>query len=216
MPVITIARQFGAGGETVGQIVAQKLGANLLDRAILAEVGNRLQMSDSEVEARDEQPEGFLNQLLKALGSSGVDLGPPGEVPAWTPPYSDPTFDSTKAVLALTQQVIREAAATGNAVIVGRGAAYLLPHETGYLHVFLVAPEKSRVAFAKEHFGVSEEEARKKVKQNDANRGAYIRQVYGHDWQHPVHYDLVLNTGSMGIETAADLLVTAASVPRSV
>ena len=209
MPVITIARQFGAGGEAVGQMVAQRLGANLLDRGIMDEVARRLDIPTAEVEARDEHPEGFLNQLLTALGSASLDVGGPGEVAAWNPPYADPAFDSSKAVLALTKQVILEAAHTGNAVIVGRGAAYVLREEPGVLNVFLQAPTAFRLAYVQQLFGVGEDEARRRLKQTDANRGAYIRQVYGHDWQGPAHYDVVVDTARLGFEGAAEVIVAA-------
>ncbi len=210
MPVITIGRQFGAGGESVGQIVAQRLGADLVDKQIFEEVARRLELPQAEVEKLEEQPGSFLNRILVALGSASVEFAAPPEAAAWTPPYSDPVFDTRKAVLHLTQVVIREAARSENVVIVGRGSAYILHDHPNAVHAFLRASETVRVKALMEMFGWGPDEARKRMKQTDANRAAYIRQVYNHDWTHPSHFHLVLDTGRLGYERAADVILAAA------
>src|SRR2546423_4833833 len=127
MPVITIQRQYGAGGETIGAMVAQRLGAELVDRKIFEEVAVRLELTHDEVEKHEEAAGSFLSRVLQALGGASVEFAAPPEAAAWTPPYSDPAFDTRKAVLKVTQEVIREAARTGNAVIVGGSSGYVLP-----------------------------------------------------------------------------------------
>ena len=200
MPVITIGRQFGAGGATVGRMLADRLHADFLDSGIIDEVARRLQLPKEEVEAEDEQPGSLLARLLVALGSASTEPLIPAEAStAWTPPNAAPAFDTRKAVLQITQHVIQEAARGGNVVIVGRGGAYLLRDHPGALHLFLRASESTRVKTIMERFSItSEEEARKRLKQSDENWTAYIRQVYGHDRVHPAHYDLVIDTGRLG------------------
>ena len=209
MPVITIARQFGAGGTSVGQMAARQLKADLLDRQLIAEVARRLELPEEEVEAQDEQPGTFLNRLLIALGSASPVPTIPAAGAAWAPPYADPSFDPCRAVLEVTQQVIKEAARGGNVVIIGRGGAYILRDLEGALHVFLRAAEGTRLKTLMERFGLAEDEARRRMKQTDANRTAYIRQVYGHHWTHPSHYDLVLDTGRLGYDVAASVILAA-------
>ena len=70
MPVITIGRQFGAGGSTVGEMLARKLKADLLGAQLIDEVAHRLELPKEEVEAADEQPGSLLSRLLNALGSA--------------------------------------------------------------------------------------------------------------------------------------------------
>jgi cytidylate kinase len=210
MPVITVGRTLGAGGETIAAMVAQRLGADLVDRKIFDEVVRRLDMPEDEVEKLEEAPGSLLNRVLQALGSASIEFAAPPEGSVWTPPYSDPTFDTSKAVLQITQEVIREAYRSGNAVIVGRGAGYVLLGETDVLHVLATGPREARIARVRELYGLSEEEARRKVKQTDANRGAHVKQVYGHDWLDPAHYHLVLNTDWLGYERCARLIVDAA------
>jgi cytidylate kinase len=210
MPVITIGREYGAGGEAVGQLVAARLGADYVDRKIFEEVARRLELPEAEVEAQDEAPDSLLTRILTSLGSASIEFSQPPEVAAWSPPYKDPAFDPRKAIVRLSQEIIREAARSGNAVIIGRGSAFLLRDQPGALHVFLRAAEPFRIETARGLFGFTEEEARKKLKQTDANRAAYIRQLYGHDWQHPAHYDLVIDSGRLGFEGAAEVVVAAA------
>ena len=210
MPVITIGRQFGAGGATVGRMLADRLKADFLDSRIIDEVARRLQLPKEEVEAEDEQPGSLLARLLVALGSASTEPLIPAETTAWTPPNADPTFDTRKAVLQITQHVIQEAARSGNVVIVGRGGAYLLRDLPGALHVFLRAPDAVRVKAVKDRLHItSDEEAKRRLKQTEENWTAYIRQVYGHDRTHPAHYDMVLDTGRLGYEATVEAILAA-------
>ena len=210
MPVVTIGRQFGSGGATVGRMLATELKADFLDSKIIDEVAHRLQLPKEEVEAEDEQPGSLLARLLVALGSASTEPLIPPEATAWNPPNAAPTFDTRKAVLQITQHVIEQAARTGNVVIVGRGGAYILRDFPGALHVFLRAAEAIRVKTVMARFNIaSEEEARRRLKHADENWTAYIKQVYGHDRNLPDHYDLVLDTGRLGYEAAVDVILTA-------
>jgi len=209
MPVITIGRQFGAGGTSVGEMLARKLHADLLESRIIDEVAHRLQLPKEEVEAEDEQPGSLLARLLVALGSASTEPLVPPEAAAWQPPNTDPAFDTRKAVLEITQHVIQEAARAGNVVIVGRGGAYILRDFPGALHVFLRAAEAVRVKTIMARFKISEEEARKRMKQTDENWTSYIKQVYGHDRNLAGHYDLVLDTGRLGYEATVAAILAA-------
>ena len=209
MPVITVGRQFGAGGATVGRMLADRLKADFLDSNIIDYVAHRLQLPKEEVEAEDEQPGSLLARLLVALGSASTEPLMPPEATAWNPPNAAPTFDTRKAVLQITQHVIEEAARAGNVVIVGRGGAYILRKFPGALHVFLRAAEDVRVK-------AIEEEARRRLKQTDENWTSYIKQIYGHDRNHPAHYDLVLDTGRLGYEATVEIILTALKVRQPI
>ena len=208
MPVITIGRQFGAGGSTVGGMLADRLHADLLEARIIDEVAHRLQLPKEEVEAEDESAGSLLSRLLVALGSASSEPLIPPEVTAWSPPNADPAFDTRRAVLQITQQVLREAARAGNVVIVGRGGAYLLSDFPGALHVFLGADTAVRVKTVMARFGISsEDEARHRIKHTDENWTAYIKQVYGHDRNLAGHYDMVLDTGRLGYDKTVEVIL---------
>lgn len=209
MPVITITGLYGAGRETIGAMVAEQLDAELLDREIFTEVSRRLDLPDEEVEAQEETPASLLDRVLVALGASSADFSQPPEA-AWAPPYEDVPYDTRKAVLRITQEVIREGARTGNAVIVGRGSAMVLADRMMTLHVFLHGPESERLASVCRTSNLNEAEARKVLRHTDENRGAYLKQVYGVDWRKPAHYQLLLDTSWLGWERAAKIIVLSA------
>jgi cytidylate kinase len=210
MPVITIARQFGAGGSTVAQTVARQLQADVLDRQLIVRVARRLEVPPAEVEAEDEQPTSYLTRLLTALGSAGVP-GIQGGAAAWIPPYEDPSNDLRVGVLELTRQVIKEAARGGNVIIIGRGAAHILRDVEQALHVFLRAAEPIRAQNLMARLAIDRAEAKRRLQQTDRDRAAYIRQVYGYSWTHPSNYHMVLDTGRLGHELTASVIIAAAS-----
>lgn len=209
MGVITIAREFGAGGEQVGRLVADRLGWKFLDRHLVSEVARQLALSEDFVDRHDERRASFLDRLLQQL--AGADFSSPQEPSIWTPPFQDPAFDPARAVLQLTQEAVRSAAAAGNCVIVGRGSTYILRGHEGVLSVFLRAKAEARLRLVKELFNLDDEAARKRIRETDANRAAYIREVYGHDWLNPHHYDMVLDSGVIGFAGAAAAIVAVAS-----
>ena len=131
----------------------------------------------------------------------------PGMGVGWSPPYPDPMFDPHKAIIELTEQVINEVAASGNVVIVGRGAGFVLHGRAGVFRVFLCAPEDVRVRVLMKRLGLGDAEIRRKMHETDANRAAYIHQLYKHDWCDPDEYDLIVNTGRIGYETTAEIIL---------
>jgi hypothetical protein len=191
-------------------MLARELHGDVLDSRIIDEAAHRLQLPKEEVEAEDEQPGSLLARLLLALGSASTEPLIPPEATAWTPPNAAPTFDTRKAVLAITQHVIEEAARGGNVVIVGRGGAYILRDFPGALHVFLRAAESVRIKTIMARFKIaSQDEARRRLKHTDENWTSYIKQVYGHDRNLPEHYDLVIDTGRLGYEATVETIIAA-------
>ncbi len=202
MSVVTIARQFGAGGSAVAATVAERLGAEVVDKSLIADVAARLGVESGDVEAEDEHPSRLVDRLVRAMSPMALEFGV-----AWDPPYVDPAFDPRKAVIELTRQVIREVAGRGNAVIVGRGGAFVLADMAEATHVYLCAPLEQRVATVMDRFGLAEADARRRVHETDANREAYAHQRVGADGGDPVHYDLVLNTSRLGYEACAETIL---------
>lgn len=211
MPVITITGLTGAGREQVGAIVAERLGAEFVDRKLYDEVSRRLDLPSDEVERQHESPSSLLDRVLHALGTASVEFAAPPEATAWNPPYGEVAFDTRKAVLKVTQEVILEAARSANAVIVGRGGPYVLRGVPDAVHVFVHGDVDARARIVQDMHGLSLEEAMRRVKSTDANRTAYVKQVYGEDWMRATHYDLVVDSARFGWEKTADLIVSAAN-----
>ena len=204
MPVVTISRQFGAGGSSVAALVAAGMGAEVVDRKLIDQVAAKLALEPSEVEEEEERPRTLFESLVRSFSTLEPGMGA-----GWTPPYPDPLFDPRKEIIALTEQMIREAAATGNVVIVGRGASFLLKDLPGVFRVFLWAPESVRIKTVMKRFSLAEAEATKRTHETDANRAAYNRQLYGHNWSDPESFDLTVSTGRVGYEATAQMILGA-------
>jgi len=204
MTVITISRQFGAGGSSVARIVSERLGADLVDGSVIGEVARRLQLPEPEVAGSDERPEALVDRLLGAFRHLAPGMSYP-----WRPPGSEEAVDPRLAIVNLTQELIREAARAGDVVVVGRGGAFLLKAHPNALHVSLRAAEEARRETIQGRLMVNARTAQRRMRTVDAERAAYIRQLYGTDWQDSAHYHLVIDTGRLGYERAADVILAA-------
>jgi cytidylate kinase len=205
MPIVTISRQYGGGGSSVAALVAADLGAEVVDKKLIEEVASRLSILPSEVEAEAEHPRGLLDRLVRSFATIEPSMGA-----GWTPPYADPLFDPRPEIIKLTEDVVREVAASGNVVIVGRGAGFVLRDHPDVFRAFLRAPEDVRVRRLMDRLSLTEPETRRKMHETDSNRAAYIRQLYGRDWSDPDEYDLVINTGRVSYTAAADMILRGA------
>jgi CMP/dCMP kinase len=204
MPVVTISRQYGAGGSSVAALVAAGIGAEVLDKKLIEQIAAKLALQPSEVEEEEERPRTMFESLVRSFSTLEPGMGA-----GWTPPYPDPLFDPRKEIITLTEQLVREAAATGNTVIVGRGAGFILKDLAGVFRVFLWAPGEVRIRTLKERFGLSEADAAKKMHETDSNRAAYVHQLYGRHWTDPEGYDLTVNTNRIGYEATAGIILGA-------
>jgi cytidylate kinase len=205
MPIVTISREYGAGGSSVAGLVAVELKAEVVDKKLVEEVAARLSLRPSDVEAEIERPRGLLERLVRSFS-----VLEPGMGAGWQPPYPDPLYDPRKEMIGLTESVIKEVAAAANVVIVGRGASFVLHNRPGIFRVFLRAPDAVKVKTLMARLGLSEAETLRKMHETDSNRAAYIRQLYGHDWCDVSEYDLIVNTGRVSYETAAAMILDGA------
>ena len=210
MPIVTISRQYGAGGSSVAALVAADLGAEVVDKKLIEEVAVRLSMKTSDVEAEAERPRSLLERLVRSFSTLEPAMGA-----GWAPPYPDPLYDPRKEIINLTEQVIREVADAGNVVVVGRGAGFVLRDHPGVFRVFLRAPENVRTHRLMERLGLTEHETRRKMHETDSNRAAYSRQLYGRDWCDPDEYDIVINTDRISYAAAAEMILCGAREPAA-
>lgn len=201
--IITISRMFGSGGRDVAASVARQLGWSLLDNAVVDEVAARLGVSVSEISARDEQVPSLVERIASSMTLAAPEL---------SLPLADISLVELpeERLVAVTQRVIEEAVQQGNAVLVGRGAQCMLAERTDALHVFCYAPLAALVDYAIKHRGVSPATAEHEVTKTNRQREQYVRRHWGRDWRGLENYHLCIDTGRLGISTAAQLVVTAA------
>jgi cytidylate kinase len=197
--IITISRQYGSGGAEVARRVADRLGWRVVDNEFIERVAARAGLTPAEVAEREERAPGFLDRLAWALTAASAEMTlASGETLA---KIEEPQL------VRITESVVAEIAREGRAVLVGRGAAAVLQSQERTVHVLMVAPVPIRVERIAGRLGCTLEEARKQLHDTDARRARYHKEHYGRDWADPVNYHMVINTGFLGIEGTADIVV---------
>jgi len=201
MHVVTISATYGAGGAIVGPAVAERLGVPFVDRAIPVEVANDLGIPVDDAVSRDEKVKGWLGRMLAATAPLSAE---------WMvgPEHVRTALLSDVAVLRCTEGVIRKVCG-GGGVVLGRAAAIVLREHPGALHVRLDGDPERRVRQAMRMLGVDEHEARDALVRNDKARVAYVRHFYGADPASPEHYDLVLDSTRVPLDTCTEIILTA-------
>lgn len=204
MIVITISRQLGSGGRDIGRKVAEKLGITYLDNEIVSAAARMAGVSEEALSDADERRPTLLGQIADLLARypTAVELGIP--TVDIEPSMSQDTFRH------LIEDVIRDVASKGSAVIVGRGGQMILKDNPIVFPVHVYAPFEVRVKRVAEREHISRSEAEKAVRDADHHRSGYIRTYYKADWQDPNLYALMVNTGRLDIDTSVDLIVQAA------
>jgi cytidylate kinase len=187
-PLITISREAGANGTSLGRDVARKLGFELWDQELVHRVAEEKGAPEALFAAVDERARNRIQDLL-----AGILMGDVG---------------TETEYLASLGRVFHSIAEHGSAVIIGRGAHFVLgPNEA--LRVRVVAPleERTRVIAGTRRLG--EREARAEMERIDQERTLFNRHHYGRNVADPVFYDVIVNTGSFQLESAAEVVVAA-------
>lgn len=212
MPIITISRQFGALGKPIGLALAERFGAEFVDRGIVAAVAARSGIPESEAEGYDERLPSLWQRIAAALATSAPEIAMP-------PLPADVLAGAAihERMAAITRAVVEEVAQSDNAVIVGRGAAFILARHPGVLHVQLHAPLEARVRYLLTRveeipLDAKPDEAslRQLCASIDRARAGYIRRLFGRDWLDATSYGLSLDTGRFGVSGSVDLIEAAA------
>ena len=228
MPVITINGPIGSGSFEVGQMVAERLGIDYVDRMVLAQAARRIGSPMASLVEKEqriirfrERLGRFLQTMLERSAISGVGGEPyfghgTEMLPAET--YTEllgesPTSAQTvndKAFIEATSAVIHELASSGNVVIIGRGANMILADLPGALHVGMLAPLESRIEniMAREHY--TREEATKFVTELEEARIVFFRKFFRVNANDPELFHIILNGARIRPEVAAEMVVDAA------
>lgn len=196
--LITISREYGAGGSSVAQLVATELGWRLVDNQLVEEIARRAGVSTEEAELRVERGPTFVERVARAFSASTPETMTPGTV-------QPPELEDAR-IKEITEQVVAESAGN-HAVLVGRAAVAVIGRREGAFHVKLVASQEYRCGVIAARLGINPAEAERQVRDVDAHRAAYHRRWYQRDWTDPRLYHLVINTGWIGLERAARLIV---------
>jgi cytidylate kinase len=196
--LVTLSAAYGAGGSVVGPAVAQRLGVPFVDRAIASGMADRLGIPATAAERLDENVERGLDRILANVAPIAEFYGD-----------VDPAALHRSAHHEAAEQVIREIAASGRAVVLGRAGAVVLADDDRALHVRLDGPREARVEQAIAIEGVDRETAERRCKKVDRAREAYVKRYYNHDARDPALYDLVLDATRLGLEVCVETILAA-------
>jgi cytidylate kinase len=182
--VITIEREYGCGAAAIAAQLAAHLGWKLWDQLLTEEIARLAKVDHSAVRRCDERMDSRLHRLARSFWRGSYERN--------SAALGSQMFDAD-CMMEMMQETMNKIGQEGNAVIVGRGAPYLLRENPDAFHVFLYAPrsEKIRRTMAEGH---SEEEAAEQVDSVDRERIAYVKHYFNADWPTRSLYHLMLNT----------------------
>lgn len=187
--VITIARQYGSGGRTVGEMLANDLGIKYYDKEILKLASDESGINESLFEKADEK---LKSTRLFKIARNIYN----GEL---IPPESD-KFTSNDNLFNYQAKIIRKLAEEESCVIIGRCANYILRDMDHVLSVFVHAPEDFCFNEATKKLSLSNKEIEKFITKTDKRKAEYYKYYTGNEWTDARYYDLCLNCGKLGFE----------------
>jgi len=202
MGVITISRELGSRGTEIAHMVAEKLGYECLDRELIAAIAKEAGVEEVQVSDKEDK----VSARPRIVG------------PEMTAFFRRQQYASRRprealgdqAYLELVRKVIRERAERGDVVVLGRGGQMVLRDWPGALHVHITAPLEVRTARVAEERGISRQLAERLVRESDRRKRDYIRHFYNNaDWRNPRYYHLIIDTGRISPEVAAEIIIRA-------
>ena len=191
--IITISRQFGSGGRTVGRLVAEKLGIPFYDKELVDQISLESGFAPKFVEEHGEHAPGktVFSYAFAPQGVPGVMNG----------------MSTADFLWHIQCSTILQIADSGPCVIVGRNADYILKDRKDAVHVYVHADMEYRADRIVRLYGDSEKKPEVRLQEKDKRRSLHYQHYTGRTWGDCDNYDLCLNTGKVSVETAADLIV---------
>ena len=211
MPIITIRGNLGSGAPEVGRLVAEKLHIDYVDRQIIREISQRLDLEEQDVLAKEILPTGLRGRIAEYL-SQGYSVGDSAQsayLPFWQMPLDDASYKE-----ALTT-FVTELAQNQSFVIHGRGGQYILKNHPGALHISVVAPVEFRLKRVMQTMNLSESVAKQEMQRSDNSYREFMKKYFAAERGDLSNYDLVINTAQFGFENAASMITQALPLKKA-
>ena len=189
--VITIAREYGSGGHLLGEMLSRELGIRLYDKDLIRMAAQRSGMNEEYI-VRNEQsiPSFWLKCILSKNSEQPLEA----------------SLSSDDVLFVAESRIIQEIAERESCIIVGRCADYILKDYPKVIKIFCYSDVASAVERCIKEYGLKPENAEKEIRSVNRNRIHHYEYYTGERWGEPHHYHLMLNTGSIGLETACALV----------
>lgn len=215
MPVITISREYGSGAVEIAKHICQVLGYSYFDKTMMVQVAQDIGISEENVVDISEDTYRMRNFLQRLFGSTRLrtEVRETHETEGTT--LRVETLNESDAI-GLVRDTITAAYEHDNVVIVGRGGQAILREQPGVLHVRLAAPLGARALRVKERDDISLSEATQLTQNKDQAAAAYLQRFFHVDWNNPLLYHMIINTGRWDLTAVADLIVQSLTHLRQV
>lgn len=191
--VITVGRQYGSGGREIGTMLAEKLGFAYYDDLLLKEAAKESGLCEELFRSFDERPKSFLYSVAMDPYSFSMN-------------HVTPKGSIEQQIYLATYDTIKKLAEKGSCVLIGRCADYALKDRDDVINLFITAPLENRIARVARRNGISEDEARERIKKTDKSRASYYNYYSSKDWGDAKSYDLCIDSSLLGIEGTVELL----------
>ena len=203
--VITISREVGSGGHTVGQILSGKLNVRYCDKALIEALQEQFKLTPGEIERLKGEKKNWLADFLQFVSPMPPALVM-GVNPSYKPVYR-PEVTSDDLFKAETE-ILRELAQEGSCIIAGRSGFFVFGQHPNHLHVLVTASKANRVRRVMTKQGLTEEAAAALIEDIDTKRENYIKRYTGTSRYDARNYDLVINMDQLADEeSAADIIL---------
>ena len=197
--IITISREFGSGGRTIGKKLAERLGVPYYDKELVNEVALETGFDPRYIEEAGEHAPigGRLAYAFNMQGVPGIMRG----------------LSATDFLWCIQREVILRIADKGPCVIVGRSADYILKDRKDALHVFVHADMDFRAERIVRLYGETKQTPQKRLQEKDSKRKVYYKHYTNCNWGEAENYDLCLDSGTLGVDKCADIICDVALMP---
>ena len=194
--VVTIARQYGSGGRTVGQKLAERLGISFYDRQIIQMASDESGI-DVKLFGQVEDGSSVKRSWFNKTGLYKGELITPDQK----------GFISDENIFNYQAKVVSDLADRESCVIVGRCVNYIFRDRPNTLRVFVHAPWDFRVEQSRAKLSGGDEEIERFLLKDDKRKQEYYRRFAGGDWSDATNYDLCLNSGKLGFDRCVDAIL---------
>lgn len=199
MAIITISRQFGAGGWTLGEKLRNRLGYACINEDMIKEAASKLNVSEGQISSFEKDGASKLMMFIdKMINTSFIDRH-----------ISDRYgYVNEKSYVDVVRKIIIELYEKGNTIIIGRGSQFVLKDYPGTFHFLLVQELESRIKFMMEKYDLSRSEAEKTIKQRDQIRERFLGFFADKEYaDNPLNYNMVFNMGRLKLEAVEEIIV---------
>lgn len=191
--VITVGRQYGSGGREIGTALANRLGITYYDDLLLKKAAQESGLCEELFHSFDERPKSFLYSI--ALDPYSFSMG-----------HLNAKGSIEQQVYLATYDTIKKLADQGPCVLIGRCADYALKDRTDVINLFITAPLPNRIKRVAMRNGISEDEAKDRIRRKDKDRAAYYNFYSSKEWGDAKSYDLCIDSSLLGIDGTVELL----------